>query len=389
MANFIKLLGVFNLKIIYIVNVDWFFISHRLPIALEALNQGHEVYIFAKDTGRMTYLESLGLKVHPINLERGSVNPAQTLKLLFDLKNKLKKIQPDVVHLVTIKPVLIGGLASILAKVPAIVYAISGLGFIFTNTMLKAKILRLGIIPLYRLALSAKNKTVIVQNLDDLRILRQYVAIPESQTVLIPGSGVDLKLFDFQPIPLKNKIVLMACRLLADKGVYEFRQSARLLKDKYPDVRFVLVGGIDPDNPASLTKKELNEWVQKGDLEWWGHQNNMSEVLSQATVVVLPSYREGMPKVLLEAQALGRPIVTTDVPGCREAIENGKTGFLVKVKDAQSLVDAIEKLINNDELCLEFSHNARLLAEQKFDIKQVVNTHIHIYEELIQNSHAN
>lgn len=376
------------MKIIYIVNVDWFFISHRLPIALEALRQGYEVYIFAKDTGKMDYLKSLGINIYPINLERGSINPFQSLKLLFDLREKITSIQPDVIHLVTIKPVLIGGLASILAKVPSIVYAISGLGFIFTNTMLKAKILRLGIIPLYRLALSAKNKIVIVQNLDDLRILRQYVSIPESQTVLIPGSGVDLKQFDFQPLPLTNKIVLMACRLLADKGVYEFQKSAQLLKEKYPEVRFVLVGGIDPDNPASLTEQELNEWVQKGDLEWWGYQSNMPEVLSQATVVVLPSYREGMPKVLLEAQALGRPIVTTDVPGCREAIENNKTGFLVTVKDEQSLANAIEKLITNDDLCLEFGHNARLLAEQKFDIKQVVKTHMNIYEKLVQNSHA-
>lgn len=377
------------MKIIYIVNVDWFFISHRLPIALEALKQGHDVYVFTKDTGKMEYLKSLGIRVCPINLERGSVNPVQSLKLLLDLREKITSIQPDVVHLVTIKPVLIGGLASILAKVPSIVYAISGLGFIFTNTMPKAKILRLGIIPLYRLALSAKNKTVIVQNLDDLRILRQYVAIPESQTTLIPGSGVDLKQFDFQPLPLTNKIVLMACRLLADKGVYEFQKSAQLLKEKYPEVRFVLVGGIDPDNPASLTEQELNEWVQKGDLEWWGHQNNMPEVLSQATVVVLPSYREGMPKVLLEAQALGRPIVTTDVPGCREAIEDGKTGFLAQVKDEKSLANEIEKLIINDELCLEFSRNARALAEQKFDIEQVVKTHMNIYENLVQNHYAN
>jgi len=377
------------MKIIYIVNVDWFFVSHRLPIALEALKQGHKVYIFAKDTGKMAYLKSLGINICPINLERGSVNPIQTLRLLFDLKNKLKKIQPDVVHLVTIKPVLIGGLASILAKVPAIVYAISGLGFIFTNTMLKAKILRLGIIPLYRLALSAKNKTVIVQNLDDLRILRQYVAIPESQTLLIPGSGVDLETFKFQPLVLENKIVVMACRLLEDKGVYEFHKSVLLLKEKYPNVRFVLVGGIDPDNPASLTEQELNEWVKKGDLEWWGHQSNMPEILSQATVVVLPSYREGMPKVLLEAQALGRPIVTTGVPGCREAIDDGKTGFLVQVKDEQSLANAIEKLITNDDLCLEFSHSARVLAEQKFDIKQVVKTHMNIYENLVQSQHAN
>ena len=377
------------MKIVFIVNIDWFFISHRLPIALEALKQGHEVHIFTKDTGRMTYLESLGVKAHPINLERGSINPFQSLKLLLDLKEKITSIQPDVVHLVTIKPVLIGGLASILAKVPSIVYAISGLGFIFTNTMLKAKILRLGIIPLYRLALGAKNKTVIVQNLDDLRILRQYVAIPESQTVLIPGSGVNLKQFNVQPLPLKNKTVLMACRLLEDKGVYEFHRSAVLLKEKYPEIQFVLVGGVDPDNPASLTEQELNKWVQKGDLEWWGHQSNMSEILSQATIVVLPSYREGMPKVLLEAQALGRPIVTTDVPGCREAIENGKTGFLTKVKDEYSLADAIEKLISSDELCVEFGRNARLLAEQKFDIEQVVKTHMNIYENLAQNHHAN
>lgn len=377
------------MKIVYIVNVDWFFISHRLPIALEALKKGHEVYIFSKDTGKMEYLKSLGINVYSINLERGSINPVQTLKLLFDLKNKIKKVQPDVVHLVTIKPVLIGGLAAILARVPAIVYAISGLGFIFTNTMLKARLLRLGIIPLYRLALSAKNKRVIIQNLDDLRILRQYVSIPEQETILIPGSGVNLTQFSFQPLNLENKVVLMACRLLADKGVYEFHKSILLLKDKYPNTRFVLVGGIDLDNPASLTEQELNEWVEKGDLEWWGHQSNMSEILSQATIVVLPSYREGMPKVLLEAQALGRPIVTTDVPGCREAIEDGKTGFLVKVKDEYSLANAIEKLINNDELCLDFSRNARLLAEQKFDIEEVVKTHMNIYEKLVKNYNAN
>lgn len=377
------------MKIVYIVNIDWFFISHRLPIALEALKKGHKVYVFAKDTGKMEYLKSLGIHIFPINLERGSVNPFQSLKLLLDLKEKITSIQPDLVHLVTIKPVLIGGLAAILARVPSIVYAISGLGFIFTNTMLKAKVLRLGIIPLYRLALSAKNKTVIVQNLDDLRILRQYVSIPETQTILIPGSGVDLQQFDVQPLPLKNKIVLMACRLLADKGVYEFHKSILLLKEKYPDVKFVLVGGIDPDNPTSLTEQELNEWVKKGDLEWWGHQSNMAKILSQATVVVLPSYREGMPKVLLEAQALGRPIVTTDVPGCREAIENGKTGFLAQVKDEKSLANEIEKLIINDELCLEFSRNARALAEQKFDIEQVIKTHMNIYENLVQNHDAN
>lgn len=287
------------MRVVYIVNVDWFFISHRLPIAIEAINQGHEVYIFAKDTGRMDYLNSLGIKVYPISLERGSLNPFSSLSLLFDLKRKLTIIQPDVVHLVTIKPVLIGGIASILAKVPSIVYAISGLGYIFTNRMAKAKILRVGVIPLYRLALSAKNKVVIVQNSDDLRILRQYVSIPDLQTVLIPGSGVDLDKFNAHNLPLEKKVVLMACRMLADKGVYEFYRSALLLKDKYPDIRFVLVGGVDPDNPASLSEQELNEWAQRGVVEWWGHQNNMAATLREATVVVLPSYREGMPKVLL------------------------------------------------------------------------------------------
>src|SRR5690606_13083786 len=143
------------------------------------------------------------------------------------------------------------------------------------------------------------------------------------------------------------------------------------------------------DWSSDVCSSDLNEWVQKGDLEWWGHQSDMPEVLSQATIVVLPSYREGMPKVLLEAQALGRPIVTTDVPGCREAIENGKTGFLVQVKDEHSLANAIEKLIINEGLCLEFSRNARALAEKKFDIEQVVKTHMNIYENLVQSQHAN
>ena len=375
------------MKIAYIVNVDWFFISHRLPIALQAIEEGHEVYLFAKDTGKMQYLKTLGIHVFPINLERGSTSPIQAFKLLFDLKKLLKSIQPDVVHLVTIKPVLIGGLASSLAGIKSVVYAISGLGFIFTNQMLKAKTLRLAIIPLYRIALGIKNKTVIVQNMDDLAVLRQYVNIPENQTVLIPGSGVDLTKFSVQPLPIDNPVVLMACRMLADKGVYEFHKSALLLKSKLPNTKFVLVGGVDPDNPSSLTEAEINHWVETGDIEWWGHQTDMSQILARATIVVLPSYREGMPKVLLEAQALGRPVVTTNVPGCREAIENNSTGLLVDVKDEHSLAEAIYKLLSDPTLCEEFGHNARILAEQKFDIKKVVATHLKIYSELEKKSH--
>lgn len=368
------------MKIVFIVNVDWFFISHRLPIALEAIQQGHEVHLIAGDTGKIEKLKEVGIKIWPINLDRGSVNPFKTFILLLNLVTILKNIKPDIVHLVTIKPVLIGGIASLVSNVKSIVYAISGLGYVFTNQSIKARIIRFFIIPLYRIALSSKNKMIIFQNNDDKKILEQYTKIKNQQITLIPGSGVDLSVFEPSNLPKSVPIVLMACRLLIDKGIREFYQAALILQDL--PARFVLVGSTDPDNPSSIPDGELKQWVAEGKIEWWGHKSNMSEILSQAYVVVLPSYREGMPKVLLEAQALGRPVVTTDVPGCRDAIKPNETGFLVPVKDAESLAQAIKKLLDDPDISQIMGHAARNFAVKNFDLRNVISTHLDIYQSL-------
>jgi glycosyltransferase involved in cell wall biosynthesis len=291
-------------------------------------------------------------------------------------------IRPDIVHLVTIKPVLFGGMAARWKKVPAVVAAISGLGFIFLSTGLKAEIRRLLAGLMYRLALGHPRIKVIFQNPDDRQAIQSFIPLPEGAIEMIRGSGVDLDVFRRLPRPPGTPIVLMASRLLKDKGVREFAKAAELLKSLGVEVRCCLVGEIDPSNPSSLTPQEVAELKNSGHVELWGQRDHMEEVLPMANVVVLPSYREGLPKVLLEAAACGRAVVTCDVPGCRDAIDPGRTGLLVPVRDSAALADAIQKLLANKALCEEMGREARTLAERSFSIRAVAARHLAIYKAL-------
>lgn len=370
------------MKIVFVVNVDWFFLSHRLLIAIEAVRQGHEVFLVSGDTGRGIEVEQYGIHFLPIPFERGTLGVFSALRTLLCLIQIFYRIRPDVVHLVTIKPVIMGGVAALISPVGGVVYAISGLGFLFTNMSAKAQLLRRLVMPLYRLAFLNRNKCVIFQNEDDAQVLGRYIALQAKEQRLISGSGVDLRQFAPTVLPDGVPVVIMACRLLADKGVREFVDSAALLQQRAIPVRCVLVGDVDPANPSSITQAELDQWSSRQLIEWWGHQSHMDGILAQATVVVLPSYREGMPKVLLEAQALGRPVITTDVPGCREAIEAGVTGLLVPARDAHALAQAIELLLQDRGVCEQMGQQARLRAERLFDVDEVVKTHLDIYQAM-------
>lgn len=373
-------------KLLFVVNVDWFFLSHRLPIALEAQRQGFDVHIATGLTDKLDELRRHGLTVHVLALDRHGTGLGNAWMTTLQLWRVLRAVRPDVVHLVTIKPILLGGLLARLVRVPALVVAVSGLGYVFMSHGSAAWVRRSLVSVLYKLALTHRNLKVIFQNADDLRSLNEIVHLPAHQVATLRGSGVDLAHFVHLKLSEGVPVVVLAARLLADKGVFEFVEAAQMLSAQGCLARFVLVGTVDTGNPTSVKQTELDAWVSEGVVEWWGHRSDMAQVLSAAQIVVLPSYREGLPKVLLEAAACGRPVVTTDVPGCRDAIDPGVTGLLVPVQDALALAQAMNELILDPVRCERMGTAGRALAEQAFDVRQVVAAHLAIYADLIDHS---
>ena len=371
-------------KLLFIVNVDKFFISHRLPIAVEAIKQGYEVHVATKITDQLNFLEMNGMIVHPLNIHRSGIISiaSEFLKILF----LLYRITPEVVHLVTIKPVIFGGIATRLLGSSSVVSAISGLGFVFIDNRFIGKIRKKIVLYLYRIALNHKNQKIIFQNSDDKNVLVSLARVSHEKTVLIPGSGVNLFKYKTSPPPERDfPVVMFASRFLIDKGIREFVHAAELINSVEHCADFALVGGIDLFNPASIQQDELDEWKRKGNVEIWEYSSNMEKTLLNATIVTLPSYREGYPKILIEAAACGRAIVTTNVPGCRDAIESNVTGLLVPVKDAVLLAESISILLDNKKKCEKMGINGRKRAEELFDIRMIVDSHIKIYSDLLKN----
>lgn len=293
------------------------------------------------------------------------------------------KIRPDLVHLVTIKPVLYGGLMARLANVPAMVAAISGLGTVFIDRKQAQSLMRCGVEWLYRLALGYSNAKVIFQNPDDRAALIAMGAVREEKAALIRGSGVSLADYPMRPEPEGVPVVTFAARLLKDKGVMEFAEAARELKRRGVTARFWLAGSLDAGNLTSISEEDLSQWRKERVVEVLGYQSNIPNLFANSNIVVLPSYREGLPKALIEAAACGRAVVTTDVPGCRDAIEPEKTGLLVPVQDAAALANAIQSLIDDPQRRKQMGVSGRALAEREFAIEKVVNTHLAIYRELL------
>lgn len=367
-------------KILFIINDPTYFVSHRLPIAIEAREQGYEVHLAGGEPNILPKIRDLNFAYHFIPLSRSGRNIGSEFKSLLSLYFLMRKLQPFVVHLITIKPVLYGSLVARLAKVPAVVAAVTGLGYAFINN--EAKILRKIVIHLYRHAFRHKNLKVLFQNVDDKNTLLSLGVLKEEQSVLIRGSGADLTQYSYSPEPETfTYVVVLASRLLKDKGVVEYVEAAKLLKKSGLNVRFLLAGDIDPGNPSSLDEVQIQKWVRDQDIEYIGYQDTAT-LFSQVHIVVLPSYREGLPRVLIEAAACGRAVVTTDVPGCRDAITPNKTGLLVKAQDAKALAEGIRTLITNSAMRKEMGIEGRKLAETEFDIKKIVSEHMQVYSSL-------
>jgi glycosyltransferase involved in cell wall biosynthesis len=372
------------LKLLFVVNVDWFFASHRLPIALQALREGYEVHVATTFTDRQEELQRLGLKLHALPMDRGATGPWQAFATFRRILQILREVRPAIVHLVTVKPVVLGGIAARVARVPAVVAAVSGLGFVFLAQGLRSRFLRIGVVALYRLALGHPNLKVVFQNDDDRAVLRRLTGLPWEHTVVLRGSGVDLAQFPLRPFPPEPPvIVVFAARLLRDKGVVEFVEAARLLRGEGLQARFLLAGAPDPQNAATVSQEEVDGWAASGDIEALGHRSDTADVLAGAHLVVLPSYREGLPKVLAEAAASGRPVITTDVPGCRDAILPTQTGLLVPVRDAQALAAAIRALVEDPARRSAMGTAGRRLAEEEFALDSIVQQHLAIYRTLV------
>jgi glycosyltransferase involved in cell wall biosynthesis len=371
-----------NKTLLFVVNVDWFFVSHRLPIAIAALKAGYKVHLACGMTDKMASLTQLGIEVHPLPLSRGGTGIGEELKTITAIYKVIKSIKPDIVHTVTIKPVLYAGIISRLLRVPTRVASVSGLGYVFIDKGVKASIFRGLIGILYRIALRSNRVRVIFQNLDDRQVLLNLGAIKPAQVDIIRGSGVDLTKYQVAPEPSGVPVVMLLARLLIDKGVNEFVEAGAILKQRGIKAKMVLVGDIDEHNPKSITSDTLQKWVTHGEVEHWGFRHDVNEVLSQSNIVALPSYREGLPKSLIEAAACGRAVVTTDVPGCRDAITPDETGLLIPAKQAGPLADKIALLLERPGQRNKLASNGRLLAEQVFDIKLVVAAHLRIYQSL-------
>ena len=372
--------------LLFVVNNPAFFLSHRLPVALGAAAAGYEVHVATMEGPAARAIQEHGFTHHAIPMTRSGKNPLQELQSLLALWRLYRRVDPDVVHAVTIKPVLYGGIAARLARVPAYVAAVSGLGFIFTRRKRGPDFLRWASMALYRLALGHSNSRVIFQNANDRDVLMQAGVVRAAQIVMIRGSGVDLEKFGVAPEPAGRPVAVMAARLLRDKGVCEFVEAARLAAGHGGGLRWVLAGSTDAGNPASVTEDEVALWKSEGVVECLGEQADVAGLYQRAHIVVLPSYREGLPKSLIEAAACGRAVVTTDVPGCRDAIEPGRTGVLVPAKNARALARAVQELADDATLRHKLGAAGRELAERAFDVRLVVARHLEIYGELLADA---
>lgn len=374
--------------LLYLVTEDWYFCSHRLPLARAALEAGYEVGVVTQVTRHGEVIEQAGLKLFPISFARSGRIPTQDVATLRAIARIYGAVRPDLVHHVSMKPIFYGSLAARLCGVPHIVNAYTGLGFLFTSGRITARALRMLVTRLGRPLLGGKRCWSIVQNVDDRTLLLNHGLLHQDRSFLIRGSGVDVAVFTASPEVEGVPVVMLASRLLWDKGVGEFVAAAQQLRTERLKARFILVGEPDPENPMSIGQRTLQRWVQKRCIEWWGRLEPMAEVLPQAHVVCLPSYREGLPKVLLEAAACGRAVVTTDTPGCRDVVQHGVNGLLVPVRDAGALAGAIKELVIDPARRQAMGLKGREIVEQEFSVARVVNDTLAAYRVILDRGHG-
>ena len=370
-------------KALLVSNTGWYLYNFRRPLARGLRAAGIEpVFVSPPDL----YLEKLraeGFRVIEIPMDRAGVNPFTELRTLLALAVIYRDEKPEAVHHFTIKCVVYGSIAANMTGSKATINAITGLGHVFVSHNWKASLIRPLVLPLYRFLLKQKQGRVIFQNSEDLDVFKSYNLIAADRTVLIRGSGVDLARFSPRaPKTAQPQIVLLVARLLAEKGISEFVQAARLLRQRGSKAIFQVAGDRDPGNPSSISEAQISEWKAEGVVDFKGHVDGIEALIAEATLVVLPSYREGLPRTLLEAAAMGKPIVTTDVPGCREVVENERNGLLVPLKDIKAFADAMARVLENPEMGRRMGECGRTKVVAEFDEKHVIAATLEVYKSL-------
>jgi lipopolysaccharide/colanic/teichoic acid biosynthesis glycosyltransferase/glycosyltransferase involved in cell wall biosynthesis len=373
-------------RLLFVDNDASSFIAYRLDLARHAKAAGYEVHVASPPGRAEEFLANEGFHFHPIPMTRRGLGLWRELGCIHILYYLYRGVNPDLVHNLRLKPVLYGGIAAYCAGIPGVVSTLTGLGHLFTSDGMKTRVLR-GVTMLgLRWAFRHPNHRVIFQNPDDRGVFVNGRTLASEQSVLIKGSGVDIRLYHPTPEPPGDPVVVLASRMLWEKGIREFVDAAALLRADGVKAKFVLVGDTDPGNPTAIPVRQLEEWRTHGPVNWWGYREDIRPVLQQCHIVCLPSYREGVPKVLIEAAACGRAIVTTDVPGCREIVRRDENGLLVPAHDCRALACALKQLIEDAPRRAAMGARGRELAATEFSLDRVVADTLDVYRGLRDRS---
>lgn len=375
-------------KILFNITEDWFFCSHFLGRAIAAKEAGYSIFVLSKENKHREIIESHGISFYSLPFNRKSINPIYEFYILLRTIHLYRKIKPDIVHQVAAKPIIYGSIAANICKIKSVLNAPVGLGFVFSSDTLKAKILK----PIVKFflkkfinshnGLNKKNK-VIFENFDDLNYFIEMGAVKAKYACVIRGAGV--KVNNLLPKNENNKrlpTITLVARMLKDKGVREFVAAARKLNSQKINGRFLLVGDTDTLNPSSLNKSTLQRWNDDKIIEWKGWVDDIEQTLKYTDILCLPSYREGLPKALIEGAAYGLPIVTTDTVGCRDVVQDGVNGFLVPIKNIDQLANKIFELIQNKSLREKMGNKSHEIALSKFSESKINLQTLKIYNEL-------
>lgn len=370
-------------RIVFVTNRDSFFTEYRLPIARAERDRGAEVVVIAPDGDAADAIRSEGFCFIPLQMLRRGIGPTGEARSFRALLALYRELRPSLVHHWTIKPVLYGSLAARLVPNTAVVNAICGLGYVFTEGG-RAAVLRPFVKAAYRVALRHGNTHTVFENPDDLDDFVRMGLIGSNEASVIPGLGVNCERFRMAPEPTGTPVVILPCRMLWDKGVGDFVEAAKILVERGIRARFALVGVPDPGNPQTVPESQLRAWAASGVVEWWGRSHDMPRTYAESHIVVLPTfYREGVPRVLLEAAASGRPAVTTDMPGCREVVQHGANGLRVPPRDVNALAGALEEMIGDAEMRRRFGAASRQIALATFSEDVIVRRMLEVHDGLI------
>lgn len=374
-------------RILFLITEDLYFWLHHLPLARAARDAGLEVCVATPPGDFRGWIEAEGFSFHPLKLQRGSRNPFREARALFDIFLLYRRYAPDIVHHVSIKPVLYGSIAARLTGVPTVVNAITGLGYVFVPRGSVSALVRAIVERAYAICFTGGRVRVLFENPDDRAFFVERHIVPPDRAVLILGCGVDTEEFRPSSEPAQGRgepVVLFAARMLRQKGAGDLMEAWRILRKRKIPGRLLLVGEPDPGSPASIPRGQLIEWGSEEGVAWLGYRSDLSRVIAEADIVCLPSYyREGIPMILLKGASSGKPLVSTDTPGCREIVKDGLNGFLVPPKNPSALADALQKLLLDVKLRDEFGRNSRQLVVSRFSREIVVGKTFDVYEDLV------